>query len=233
MKIKYLLFLEIFVFLLVGCTKHTITNPNEGTFIDTRDQHKYNTVKIGDQTWLAENLVWLPAVSPFVEGSKTDPHYYVYGYAGQSVDTAKSTKNYASYGVLYNWAAALTACPAGWHLPSDEEWKILETHLGMSQDDAYAEGWRDSGAIGTVLKTTAGWSNDGSGSNTAGFAAHPGGYRHDDGGFSYLGDIASFWSSTQTADSLVWNRYLSHYDDGVYRIVYEQSYGFSVRCLQD
>ena len=101
----------------------------KGTFVDSRDGTEYKTIKIGNQTWMAENLKYLPSVVGPATGSSTDPYYYVYGYQGTDVATAKATTNYQNYGVLYNWTAATTACPAGWHLPTDAEWNVLEQYV--------------------------------------------------------------------------------------------------------
>ena len=94
-----------------------------GTFTDPRDGKVYKTVKIGTQVWMAENLAYLPTVSSKIEWSETSPTYNVYGYQGTSISDAKTTDNFATYGGLYNWPAAVTACPDGWYLPSDEDWK--------------------------------------------------------------------------------------------------------------
>ncbi|MFN2380349.1 MAG: FISUMP domain-containing protein, partial [Bacteroidales bacterium] len=106
---------------LNSCTKDEeddFSGPS-GTFVDNRDKIEYNWVRIGDQIWMAENLAYLPSVSPSSEGSETEPYYYVYAYDGSIVSEAKVTDNYNAYGVLFNWPAALTACPDGWHLPTD------------------------------------------------------------------------------------------------------------------
>jgi uncharacterized protein (TIGR02145 family) len=106
--------------------------PVTGSFTDSRDGKTYKTVKIGDQWWMAENLAWLPAVNPVNDNSSTEKYYYVSGYNGTDVSAAKATQNYTTYGVLYNWPAAMNgaagsdanpssvqgACPAGWHIPS-------------------------------------------------------------------------------------------------------------------
>jgi len=118
--IIYLLTLVLFY----SCTPHDASN----TFTDSRDGKVYKTVTVGDQVWLAEDLAYLPAVSPAATGSQTESHYYVYGYEGTDVAQAKATDNYGTYGVLYNLQAAMTACPEGWHLPSDAEWTQLEEY---------------------------------------------------------------------------------------------------------
>ena len=101
-------------------------NSNYGYYIDPRDGYTYKTIKIGNQTWLAENLRYLPQIGN---------GYYVYNYHGNNVNEAKETQNYMDYGVLYNMAAAQEACPVGWHIPTDEEWKALELYIGMPIDE--------------------------------------------------------------------------------------------------
>jgi uncharacterized protein (TIGR02145 family) len=196
------------------------------------DGKHYCIVKIGDQTWMEENLAYLPAVSPSSESSDTDPRYYVYGCESTNVGEAISNPNYAAYGVLYNWEAAKLACPAGWHLPNDDEWKTLEKYLGMSTADADASGLRESGDIGRKLKSISGWFDNGNGDNSSGFNAVPGGVAYS-GGFGNLGDYAVFWSSTEEAASDAWSRDLVYNDDGVYRSSNGRGTGFPVRCLKN
>jgi hypothetical protein len=99
------------------------------TLTDPRDGATYQTVQIGAQCWLAENLRYLPAVCPATTTPDGSAFYYVYDYQGYNVEEAKATANYRNYGVLYNWPAALAACPPGWHLPSDAEWSELTDFL--------------------------------------------------------------------------------------------------------
>jgi uncharacterized protein (TIGR02145 family) len=207
----------------------------DGTFTDSRDGHSYPYKTIGTQTWMTENLAWLPSVNPFSVYSYDTPFYYVYGYEGSTVASAKATGNYTTYGVLYNWPAALTACPSGWHLPTDEEWKVLEKNQGMSQSDADAAGWRYSGTIGGKLKEagTSHWISPNTGAtNSSGFTALPGGLSTSEG-FTYLGSYTTFWSASESDASLAWGRTLYCYRDGVYRYYGYCYYGFSVRCLQN
>ncbi|HLW09227.1 MAG TPA: SUMF1/EgtB/PvdO family nonheme iron enzyme, partial [Fermentimonas sp.] len=99
-------------------------------FVDSRDGNVYPTVTIGNQVWMAENLKYLPQVVGPATASETAPYNYVYDYNGTDVEAAKATENYSDYGVLYNWQAATEACPTGWHLPSDDEWRELTDFIG-------------------------------------------------------------------------------------------------------
>jgi len=232
MKKKFGLFLLVFTLLIPGCDKEPDFTKNSGTFKDSRDKHLYKWVRIGEQVWMSENLAYLPAVNPDSAGSESDPYYYVYDYEGSSISEAKSKVNYTTYGVLYNWEAAKTACPSGWHLPTDAEWKILETYLGLSQSDADSTYLRNSRSIGKKMKSTTDWAENCNGDNSSGFNALPGGNFNYDGGFFGLDTYADFGSASEYDATDFWLRTLL-YDDGVYRYNYGKSNGFSVRCLKD
>ncbi len=206
----------------------------------------YAIVHIGPQTWMAENLAYLPKVSPSSKGSDSLKYYYVYDYEDSLVAGALNSVNYKKYGVLYNWQAAMnagtiktnaqgqtqTVCPAGWHMPDDGEWKILEKTLGMTQADADTLYWRISGEVGKKLKSSVGWADGGNGNNSSGFTALPGGYRNIHGGFWNENNAVLFWTAS-TIDSTSWYRSLSALDSGVYRISTYRSHGLSVRCIKD
>jgi uncharacterized protein (TIGR02145 family) len=220
--------------MLGSCSKDDdkITDqPN--TLTDSRDGKIYKTVTIGSQTWMAENLAYLPSVSPANSGSTTDPNYYVYGYQGESVSEAKATANYGTYGVLYNWEAAKAACPSGWHLPSDDEWKELEMAIGMSQSEADASMQRGTNE-GTKLKATTGWNNNGNGTDDYGFSALPGGTLNlESGSFVGIGTGCGYWSATEFDYQLTY--YRGMYDDAttVERGATSTGLGLSVRCIRD
>lgn len=108
----------------------TTWSVTSGIFTDSRDSKIYETVKIGPQTWFAENLAYLPSVNHPDDHSDNSPKYYVYDYLGTDVTAAKASENYSEYGALYNWSAAMSASPIGWHLPSNDEWKQLMAMLG-------------------------------------------------------------------------------------------------------
>jgi uncharacterized protein (TIGR02145 family) len=205
-----------------------------GIFIDPRDNNKYVYANIGTQTWMVENLAYLPEVSPSANNNKTLPRYYVFGFEGENVLNAKATPNYKKSGVLYNYPAALTACPAGWHLPTDAEWKTLEMNLGMSQTAADNSGIRVLGEVGRKLKTSYDWGL--SGDNSSGFMALQGGMLGEQG---YNLTDAWFWtsslSSSQDTDHILypWYRSLGSNSWGVNREKINPRNGMSVRCIKN
>ena len=195
-----------------------------------KDRRNYPIVKIGDQTWMAENLAWLPSVE-MVGGH---PKYSVYGYMGYSVSEAKATYNYINYGVLYRLDAAETACPDGWHLPSDEEWKVLETNLGMNQSEADSHGGRTFGSVGKKMKSSTGWINNGNGDNSSGLTILPAGFSYRAGDYTPTrlpGEGTRFWSALGQGDLLVWLRGFDFSGDAVER---SYSHGeLSIRCVKN
>jgi uncharacterized protein (TIGR02145 family) len=206
-------------------------------FTDTRDEQIYNTVQIGEQCWMAENM----NIGEMINGSEemTD-NGIIEKYCYEN-----NPLNCNEYGGLYQWnemmqyvtdTATQGICPEGWHVPSDYEWKILEG----TTDHIYPVGhphWNDYGwrgyDVGLNLKSTSGWLENGNGLNTYGFTALPGGVRYDGGSFFYeLGYRGFFWSSYGTSTIYAWYRFMSNYDK-VYRYYSSKIYGFSVRCLKD
>jgi len=99
-------------------------------FTDPRDGNVYECVRIGNQVWMTRNLAYLPEVTPTASwGSTSEAQYAVYDYTDTDVAEAKETTNYQTHGVLYNYDAAIISAPEGFHVPSDEEWNILERYV--------------------------------------------------------------------------------------------------------
>ena len=235
LSINTLLFLIMFLVLGSGCKKSS----NNEAFTDPRDGNVYKIITIGDQVWMAENLAYLPSVNMVADGSEdaAGSYYYVYGYDGTNVADAKATDNYATYGVLYNWTAAMDGeassttnpsgiqgvCPAGWHLPSDAEWTELTDYLG------------GTGAGGKLKETgTTHWASPNTGAtNETGFTALPGGYRNYDGSFLGIGYYGFWWSATEGLASSAWARYMTNGNSNVGRDHGSKEVGFSVRCVRD
>lgn len=194
-----------------------------GLMDDVRETpvRSYKWVKIGTQTWMSENLAYLPYVNLLTESTPIDPMYYVYGNNSYDLDLATSMSIYTDYGVLYNWVAARTACPTGWHLPSEIEWQTLVAFLGTDAADQ-----------GKALKAiSALWSSI-TGTNEVGFSAQPGGY-FGSGSFLGLRELAVFWSATSLDESNASYRQINDNNDVVSTLPGDYSFGFSVRCLKD
>jgi uncharacterized protein (TIGR02145 family) len=205
-------------------TKGGVSND---TFTDLRDNNVYKTIKIGNQVWMAENLRYLPSVVGPETGPKTSsdltPYYYVYGYNGTNISEAKATANYSTYGVLYNWPAAASACPEGWHLPSNEEWTELINYLGGER------------IAGGKLKATTLWSSPNSGAtNESGFTALPAGYRKYNGTFNSIENLGFWWSDKENIAGNTWPRILDYTDSDVSSVeIFGVEMGYSVRCVKD
>lgn len=219
------------------------SSAQQSSFIDNRDGRPYKTVKIGNQVWMAENLAYLPQVGPPDNSGGQDavkkPFYYVYGYHGDNVAEAKKNPNYLRYGVLYTWNAAKNACPPGWHLPSDEEWKELEKNLGMSKTDVDEKMFRLSGNVGLKLKSKSIWKIPGS--NEVEFAAIPGGFRFSGnpgvaeakGDFANAGETAYFWTSSVFREGFAYRRSFVAGSNASVRFIQMFSHAYSVRCIKD
>lgn len=191
------------------------TTANSGTFKDTRDKQVYEWIKIGEQIWMAENLNFYTETGSWCYENKES--------------------NCNVYGRLYDWITAKQACPEGWHLPSDNEWKQLEMYLGMSQAEADEEGSRGTGEGGKLKEagTTHWHSQDDGATNSSGFAALPGGYRTSDEVFYHVGYYGTWWSSTVYGCKYAGTRRLNADHSYIGRNGNDRNYGFSVRCLRD
>jgi uncharacterized protein (TIGR02145 family) len=202
------------------------------------DGNVYQTVLIGDQCWMMENL----KVTHYRNGDPI-PHVTDGGTwegltSGAYCNYNNDEGNVATYGRLYNWYAvddSRNIAPAGWHVPTDEEWKQLEMYLGMSQAEADDVGWRGTDEGGKLKEAgTTHWypPNEGA-TNESGFTALPGGYRNYYGYFTSMGYIAYFWSSTEYDSLFAWRRHLDYYSSQVSRYSSYKQLGFSVRCVRD
>ncbi|NLN94629.1 MAG: hypothetical protein GX128_00430 [Bacteroidales bacterium] len=218
-------------------------------FTDTRDSNDYETVIIGNQCWMAENLKYLPEVSGPEEQSYTEPYYYVNGYDGTNVNDAKASTYYNAYGVLYNWPAAVNACPLGWHLPSDAEWtQLVDYVVAQGYSNYYGD---DPNGAGNALKSCRQvnsplgedcatsehprWDSNNThyGFDEFGFSALPGGNRSNNGLFYDIGLNGRWWSSSEGSSTGAWNRSMEYSSGNVTRNNIFKTFGYSVRCLRD
>jgi uncharacterized protein (TIGR02145 family) len=194
---------RLLIFLFFSGFVYNVAAQQLGTFKDPRDGKTYKTTKIGTQTWMAENLSF-----------KVDSGCWIYN----------NDLNYLKiYGYLYNYESAKKACPLGWHLPSNDEWAILENYLG---------GGNIAGEKLIKCDTTKWVRCVGLYNDQLGFSALPSGsYEFDE--FEWLGFECNFW--TTTIDAWWENLWILKIDlDGnIKRKSSFISQGYSVRCLKD
>ncbi|HEQ99299.1 MAG TPA: hypothetical protein ENO22_08180 [candidate division Zixibacteria bacterium] len=202
------------------------------------DGNLYQTILIGEQCWMAENL----KVTHYRNGDPlpnvTDAGAWNGLTSGAYCDYNNDDGQVEVYGRLYNWYALIDSrniAPEGWHLPTDAEWKQLEMFLGMSQADADATGWRGTDEGGKLKEAgMVHWNSPNTGAtNESGFTALPGGYRVNTGAFLNMGTYAYLWSSTESGAYTVWGRLLSSGVATIYRYADSKAAGFSVRCIRD
>ena len=204
--------------LFAGCEK-------KGTVTDI-DGNVYQTVVIGGQEWMAENLrtaryrdgIAIPNVQDNAEWENVT--------TGAWSNYNHDTVNDSMYGKLYNWYAvddSLGICPEGWHVPSDDEWSELIDTVGG-----------DKNAGCTMKETgTSHWESPNTcATNKSGFTGLPGGYR-DPSGFVNLGRHGAWWSTAENNAERGWFRTLNYNNSNVYRLFQSKTNGISVRCVRD
>jgi uncharacterized protein (TIGR02145 family) len=189
-----------------------------GTFTDGRDQKKYKTAKIGNQTWMAENLNYATSSGSWCYGEGGEVYD---GNESVTLSNSEIQANWAKYGRLYDWNTAKTACPTGWHLPSNAEWDELMTAVG-----GYS-------TAGTKLKSKSGWNDNGNGTDDYGFSALPGGLRYTDGSFGNAGNIGDWWTATEFGSGVAYFWNMFYIFDDVDEYDSSKDAGYSVRCVKN
>ncbi|MDO6597986.1 FISUMP domain-containing protein [Oceanihabitans sp. 2_MG-2023] len=186
-------------FLTTSCIEDEIKDLNnsedtETTITDSRDGQVYDIVKIGDQTWFAENLNYAGNIE---EVTSTSVWSAIYNNGNYTEQPAWCYYNNDAtfediFGKLYNWYAINTVeiCPSGWRVPTVADWTTLGDYLGGEM------------VAGGKMKTTTFWNYPNTGAdNSSGFNALPSGYRSREGfngDFQNFGDIGLWWSATVT-----------------------------------
>ena len=206
------------------------------------DGNKYKTVKIGHQVWMAENLKVTHYRNDDAIPNVLDKYEWEESSIGAYCNYGNDEKYVSVYGRLYNWDAVHDSrglAPAGWHIPTDEEWKQLEVYLGgisRQQADGFIHHGTDEGGRLKEIGAEHWRSPNIGATNKSRFSGIPGGYRATNGAFSDFGYLATFWSiSSARNNNLAWIRLLSYNNSGVAwrRICNYMHGGFSVRCVRD
>lgn len=200
---------------------------NQAQTISDYDGNVYNTVIIGNQVWMQENL----KVTHYRNGISIPNITDITTWAGLTTGARcyynnDSIAHDSLYGALYNWYAVHDVngiCPEGWHVSGDSEWNVVETFLGGS----FVAGgkMKESG--------TSHWLNPNTGAtNESGFTGLPGGMRGMDNAFSAIHENGLWWTSTQTGSN-AWSRYLYYLNTGVDRNPTPKRLGLSIRCIKE
>ena len=207
-------------FLLLACSE---------SFTDSRDGQSYDVVKIGNLSWMAENLNYATEMSVCPDGD---------------------SRNCKRLGRLYTWAEAKTVCPEGWRLPTKADFAELISATNPAVFGDAAQSYGDnlgevSNKVGAALKSRDGWFKKGNGTDEFGFNALPAGYRGaiskaDDGAitggkFDGIGGYAYFWSATEDAENPESNAYylfLSFSSDAASLNSFAKEDYRSVRCVR-
>ncbi len=216
------------ILLISNCKKNITDEEIETGTVTDIDGNVYQTVKIGTQWWMAENL----KVTHYRNGDiilrKEDNTTWVNLTMGACCNYDNNSNNVHTYGKLYNWYAVddnHNIAPEGWHVPSDEDWQILIEYLGGK--------WLAGGKMKETGTTHWEIPNEGA-TNESGFSALPSGYRnYHDGRYDDLGFSADFWSSSESESNDVWTRGLWKGNSWVARYTTYKQGGYSVRCVKN
>jgi uncharacterized protein (TIGR02145 family) len=215
------------------------------------DGNIYNTVLIGAQCWMKENLKTTTYCDgydiPYVTDNNAWSSLTTGAYTWYNNDITWKDK----YGALYNWYARIISnrfCPTGWHVPSDAEWTQLVDYMVLR---GYPNEWNEPNGAGNALKSCRQVNSPlGGECNTTmhprwddftgnhgfdkfGFSALPGGFRQYDGYFDNIGGFGYLWSSTEDSSDLAWCRYLVNAYSLMIEGDYNKKLGLSIRCLRD
>lgn len=212
--------------------------PCPGTPTVEYEGQVYNTIQIFSQCWLKENLnVGEMILVGIDQADNGIIEKYCYNDEPDSC---------TKYGGLYQWDEMMQyttlqgtqgICPPDWHLPTDEEWKVLEgavdSQYGIG-DTEWDPIWEWGGYdAGTNLKNITGWRNNENGTDLFGFSALPGGNSDYKGYFSAIGYYGSWRTSSESTDNYAFDRLLNNNTHGVFRSGHDKEWGISVRCLRD
>ncbi len=180
----------------------SISSSGSNVFVDTRDNNSYGTITIGDQVWTTENLRFKTAGSLAYNNDES---------------------NVATAGRLYTWDEAVSAIPAGWRLPTKQDFEKLK---------AYVEAQGHKYKVGNALKAASVWPGNTAGTDAVGFKGTPAGY-HNGYSFADFDKHAYYWTATESGSSVASNFELSNYGNDFMGTVHSKKYALSIRLVKD
>ncbi len=214
----------LFVFLALCAF---IINTSEAQYITDYDGNEYDTITIGAQVWMKQNL----KVTHYNDGTPipnvSDSTAWAHLTSGARCYYNNDSVAFDSvYGALYNWYAVSNPniCPAGWHVSTNTEWQQTEVTLG---GDAVAGGEMKEAGIVHWLSPNYGATNN------SGFTGLPGGLRNNTSVFEFIQENGLWWTTTNFSSTLIWSTYLWYAFAGVDHNPLYKRYGLSIRCVKN
>ncbi len=193
----------LFLFLITAFSAQILPAQDSDFLLDERDGNIYLVIQFNDQWWMCQNLKFDAGEgSSCFEGDET---------------------NCMLKGRWYSWEAAQRACPEGYRLPGDEDWKALEIFIGMDKAELDKRYNRNSGTVGKFLKIDGG----------LGFDADFAGIVNPISDDAYFNTHAYFWTATEHDEINGWARVMEKTKVGIDRQIITKNYGLSVRCVKD
>ena len=212
----------------------SLTSKTLGSISDA-DGNTYRTLVIGGKEWMIENLrtTVYNDTTPIVEVTDSAAWGIVSSGAYCWYNNDRSTHE-ITYGALFNWFAVESGnvCPEGWHVPDDLLGNLDFSDM-LSMYGGLFTGGVATKSTGNQADGTGLWPFPNSATNESGFTGHPGGLRKDDGAFSGLGTIGTFWTSEEDPPDHGWRRLLRSTDQTVLRSNSDKNFGVSIRCVKN
>jgi uncharacterized protein (TIGR02145 family) len=223
----------------------TLSNPCPGTpTVTDHDGNVYNTVRIGDQCWMSENL----KTTTYKSGASIE-----YPGSDNLAWRSNTTGAYAwnnndiswkhTYGALYNWYAVTNPeglCPEGWRMPGYNDWAVLTGTIGGTiapNGNKLKSCRQEDSPLGGDCNTSVHprWRSQHThyGTDDYTFTAIPGGERYFDGSYTKLGDVTTWWSADEHSSSTAWTRQLTYSNGSIGVYYFNKRHGYSVRCLKN
>jgi uncharacterized protein (TIGR02145 family) len=208
------------------------------TLLADVEGNTYNTINIGTQVWMQENLRTTRYRNGNLIGTTSPATLDITNLIIPKYQWECTNVNYGRFYTYYAITDSRNVCPAGWHVPTDNDWTTLTYFL---TNNGY--GFEGSGndiakslaaTSGFIADTTAGnVGNDQASNNSSGFTGLPSGGRFSSGVVNFVNLHGIWWSSTEGSPTFAYFRCIGYIPAQVYRGIFSESYGLPVRCLRD
>jgi uncharacterized protein (TIGR02145 family) len=208
------------------------------TLLADVEGNTYNTINIGTQVWMQENLRTTRYRNGNLIGTTSPATLDITNLIIPKYQWECTNVNYGRFYTYYAITDSRNVCPAGWHVPTDNDWTTL-TYFLTNNGYGFAGSGNDiakslAATSGFIADTTAGnVGNDQASNNSSGFTGLPSGGRFSTGIVNFVNLHGIWWSSTEGSPTFAYFRCIGYIPAQVYRGIFSESYGLPVRCLRD